>query len=97
MALYTAMCKKYEYTDDDWNMTGDDGEAVMKKRAVVEAEDPAVRAKREKAAKEAMDATDALKKQMENGRKMDEDERLTAQIDAIKVKAGGYKNDEFCI
>jgi hypothetical protein len=76
MALYTAICKKYGYSDKDF--LGDDGEPVMKK--VEEKEDPAEKAKREKEAKEAKEAEEALAKSIEDGRKMDEDEKLSAQI-----------------
>lgn len=87
MALYTAICKKYGYTDKDF--LGDDGEPVMKK--VEETEDPAEKAKREKEAKEKKAAEEALAKSIEDGRKMDEDEKLSAQIEDLQNKARALK------
>jgi hypothetical protein len=89
MALYTAICKKYGYSDKDF--MGDGGEPVMKKPVVVQQEDPAERARREKEAKEAKEAEDALQKSLEDGRKMDEDEKLSKQIEELQNKARALK------
>lgn len=89
MALYTAICKKYGYSDKDF--LGDNGEPVMKKVEEQEEEDPAEKARREKEEKEKKAAEEAMAKTIEDGRKMDEDEKLSAQIEDLQNKARAIK------
>ena len=60
-------------------------------KQVAEKEDPAEKARREKEAKEKKAADDALAKSIEDGRKMDEDEKLSAQIEQLQDKARALK------